>query len=163
MGGKKIIFLFLALLLPVLIFLFLKVFGRNRFDVPLLYESGVVDKPAECHFSYPAPYVLHDSTYHLFHATNASLVMVNFSNPSSKLRQLGEQFKKDGIVLMEGKQLNLPEPDLNILKKCLLLMPASQSVVLVDNSKRIRGYYDGTDPDDLDRLEAELKIILNKY
>lgn len=40
---KKAIFLFLLLLLPILIFLFLKGFGRNEFTIPVYYETGLGD------------------------------------------------------------------------------------------------------------------------
>jgi len=40
---KKGIFLFLLILLPVLIFLFLKGFGRNEFTIPVYYEQGLGD------------------------------------------------------------------------------------------------------------------------
>lgn len=40
---KKIVFLFLLIGLPVLIFLFLKFFGRNEFTIPVYYEQGLGD------------------------------------------------------------------------------------------------------------------------
>ncbi|MFT6214419.1 MAG: hypothetical protein ACJAS3_000812 [Roseivirga sp.] len=39
----KGIYLFLLILLPVIIFLFLKAFGNNRFDIPILYANGIGD------------------------------------------------------------------------------------------------------------------------
>ena len=61
MRGKKALFLFLALALPICIFVFLKMFGRNEFDVPLLYDKGVLQKPAECNVVYNEPYTIADS------------------------------------------------------------------------------------------------------
>ena len=40
---KKSIFLVLTLAIPVSIFLFLKLFGTNTFDVPVLFEEGIPD------------------------------------------------------------------------------------------------------------------------
>jgi len=40
---KKGIFLFLLILLPIIIFLFLKGFGRNEFVIPVYYEQGLGD------------------------------------------------------------------------------------------------------------------------
>jgi hypothetical protein len=37
------------------------------------------------------------------------------------------------------------------------------SVALVDHKNRIRGYYDGKDRDEVDRLIVEMKIILKQY
>lgn len=43
---KKTVFLFLTIGLPVLIFLFLKSFGSNQYDIPVLYEKGLGDSLA---------------------------------------------------------------------------------------------------------------------
>lgn len=40
---KKGIFLFLLIILPIVIFLFLKGFGRNEFTIPIYYEQGLGD------------------------------------------------------------------------------------------------------------------------
>lgn len=40
---KKGLFLFLLILLPIIIFLFLKRFGRNEFTIPVYYEQGLGD------------------------------------------------------------------------------------------------------------------------
>jgi protein SCO1/2 len=40
---KKFFFLLLTLAIPVAIFLFLKIFGSNSFDVPVLFENGIPD------------------------------------------------------------------------------------------------------------------------
>lgn len=40
---KKAVFLFLLIILPVAIFLFLKSFGRNEFTIPVYYEQGLGD------------------------------------------------------------------------------------------------------------------------
>lgn len=39
----------------------------------------------------------------------------------------------------------------------------SEKLVLVDKQKRIRGYYDGTDKKDVDRLMDEIKVLLLEY
>jgi hypothetical protein len=42
-------------------------------------------------------------------------------------------------------------------------MPPDSAVTIVDNQNRIRGYYDATDRDEVDRLIVEIKIILKQY
>ena len=42
---KKTVFLILTLAIPVSIFLFLKFFGINTFEVPILFEEGISDCP----------------------------------------------------------------------------------------------------------------------
>ena len=43
MKNKKGLYLFLLILLPALIFLFLKGFGRNEFQIPIYYTNGIGD------------------------------------------------------------------------------------------------------------------------
>lgn len=39
----------------------------------------------------------------------------------------------------------------------------SEKIILVDQQKRIRGYYDGTDREEIDRLITEINILLDEY
>lgn len=39
----------------------------------------------------------------------------------------------------------------------------SEKLVLVDKDKRIRGFYDGTDKEDVDRLIIEIQVLLHTY
>jgi hypothetical protein len=43
--SKKIIYLLIALCLPALIFVFLKFFGKNQFDIPVYFKDGVEEAP----------------------------------------------------------------------------------------------------------------------
>ena len=56
---KKGLLMFLALLLPVMIFLFLKTFGKNEFEVPVLFADSVGVACEE--YTYKIPYVIEDS------------------------------------------------------------------------------------------------------
>jgi hypothetical protein len=48
-------------------------------------------------------------------------------------------------------------------KKCVFLVNEPWQAVLLDQDKRIRGYYDLRNRDEEDRLRVELKILLKKY
>ena len=39
----------------------------------------------------------------------------------------------------------------------------TENFILVDPDKRIRGFYDGTDPDEIQRLLSELQILNAEY
>ncbi len=39
----------------------------------------------------------------------------------------------------------------------------SEKLILVDKEKHIRGYYNGTDPKEVDKLLLEIKILLHEY
>ena len=61
MKGRKVLFLSLALLLPVAIFVFLKIFGQNEFQVAVMHQEGKIDAPENCDFVYSTPYRIPDS------------------------------------------------------------------------------------------------------
>lgn len=162
MGSKKVALLFIGLLLPILVFVFLKVFGKNEFDVPLIHEHGVITKPTDCNISYEAPYVVHDSVMSKISPERSELTVLDFGNGSVKQDQLLSKFKPD-VTLIREKDFRFTSEYKAYLKKCVMLIESPNSIVLLDKTNRIRGYYDGTDRDELDRLEAELNIILKKY
>jgi hypothetical protein len=162
MGGKKVLFLFLALLLPVCVFVFLKMFGKNEFAVPLIHADGVSQKPSGCDIQYAVPYVLHDSIMVKFTSEKSRLVVLNFGEESAKLKLLLKEFNSD-VFYADSKVLSGIWPEqIKFIKECVLLV-ATNSIVLIDSKKQIRGYYDGSDRDEVDRLEAELNIITKRY
>lgn len=160
---KKTLFLFLGLILPLLVFIFLKVFGKNEFEVPLLYDKGVIAIPEGCDKKYATPYRLSDSLINeVYTDSDKALVIVDFSESSIKLAQLVKAFQSQ-VALIESKNIQTSNERLEAIKKCDLLIQSPNTIVLIDSVNQIRGYYDGTDRDELDRLEAELNIILKKY
>jgi hypothetical protein len=49
------------------------------------------------------------------------------------------------------------------LKDCVFFLKEPYNSVLIDDQKRIRGYYKLGDRAEMDRLEVELKILLKEY
>jgi hypothetical protein len=161
--GKKVLFLFLGLVLPLMIFVFLKMFGKNEFEVPLLYERGVEKKPMGCDISYNAPYRVPDSVaIRLFTEQRPALLLINFGEPTVRLRAIARSLGNE-VKLVNESEMSMPAEKLSFIKSCVLLIEKPNTLVMLDDQNRIRGYYDGTDRDDLDRLEAEVNIILKKY
>ena len=60
--NKKFIFLLLALIVPLLVFSFLKFFGKNEFVVEPLYQTAESKLPIGC-LGIKIPYVIPDSVY----------------------------------------------------------------------------------------------------
>jgi hypothetical protein len=164
MKGTKLLFLILALILPVGIFVFLKLFGKNEFDVPVLHADSV-EAPVDCPFNYSAPYVIHDSIAARLKINSADSLYVIYFDPSLRVQaqRVSVEFNNASIRIISTAELSVLDTDPEILRKCILLMPASSSMVLVDHRRRIRGYYDGSDRDEIDRLIVEIKIILKEY
>lgn len=161
---KKLIFLFLALLFPVAIFVFLKLFGRNEFNVPVLHEEGKIDAPAHCDFVYSAPYRLADSVVSALrlNATDSLFVVYFDSSLETAIDRVAVEFKWAPVYIAAPGSFS-PEANLTTIRECALLMKVPASVVLLDHQRRIRGYYDGADRDEVDRLIVEMKIILKQY
>lgn len=163
MNKKKFTLLFLGLFLPILIFIFLRMFGRNQFDVPLMHAGGVEKIPSGCQFDYPSPYHLHDSIATRALNGNSGLVLITFAADQNKLDRGLEKFNPNEVRTVDSSALWRNSEVSEIIKKCALLVEYPYDVVLIDRERNIRGYYHSQDRDDIDRLKAELTIILKKY
>jgi hypothetical protein len=158
--GKKSVLLFIGLLLPVLVFLFLKYLGKNEFDVPLPHSASV-EPPIGCNFEYKIPYTLPDSVIGSAIPRYENLLVLIFTPNRNQLAQmLVENF---GTEVKIAENFGRDSVNTATLKRCLLLMPDNADIVVVDRVKRIRGYYASGDRDEVDRLKAELAILLKRY
>jgi hypothetical protein len=163
MKGKKILLLFLALMLPACVFLFLKFFGKNQFDVPLLYQEGKIDA-GNCEINYPTPYVLPDSFMNAFNnKEKASVLLLDFSDSKTNFDRVQQEFNEDQVAIKHISSLNNDLSKRNFIRDCIVLLKAPSNLVLIDSLKRIRGYYNSNNREDIDRLLLELNIILKNY
>jgi hypothetical protein len=164
MSGKKILFLFLALLLPICIFLFLRIFGKNEFDVPALYQDNTAEFPVGCSIKYTAPYLLPDSVMNKFNSNgHTSFYLLNFSDMPIVDERVSEEAKEEAVTILHAQDLKISSDNMKFFKECILLMKPPFNVALIDNERKIRGYYKGSNREDTDRLIVELKILLKKY
>ncbi len=164
MKGKKLIFLFLALLFPVVIFLFLKTFGQNEFEVPVLHQQADFLPPPDCGLQYPTPYRVADSLIAKLRVNNRDSLFVFFFKQGEEgaMNRIRVEFRGDPVQVISPA--DIPESvDARFLRECILLTPKDSSVAVVDHAHRIRGYYKGDDRKDVDRLIVEMKIILKQY
>jgi hypothetical protein len=183
---KKIVYLFLALVFPIAIFLFLKQFGRNEFNVePLLQQSEKA--PASCEgFAYQFPYTIADSILSQFEwSISDSLRLVLFDN--STLEEAHERSTQIARVLKEipgtdyrivyystfeilktkftdSRLISLKDTaNLSVIRSCALWLPPYEDVVLINSKKEIIGKYSLLNREDADRLILEMKILLRQY
>jgi hypothetical protein len=160
MQGKKAVFLFLALLLPVGIFIFLKVFGKNEFDVPAYYQDKAPNVSASCQYDYSSPYRVADSVISRLEAKQRNkLYLIHFSDLTSRMKQ--EIVHKE-VSFIPANDL-ADQVGMGSLKTCVLLVPGTEDLVIVDMDGKIRGYYTSTNREEVDRLLLELEILLKKY
>jgi hypothetical protein len=164
---KKLLYLFLALLLPGLIFVFLKFAGKNEFSIPVYYQEGVDSLSNVCHVNYDKPYLLADSVWKLsgriHHAAN---IMVFASEKFDFTRfntAIHEEFSPDSVWVGRSNELVQDPAAKSRWKDCVFLMTGLWEVVVYDSGGRIRGYYRPDLREDMDRLRVELKILLKQY
>lgn len=204
------------LLIPVLIFMFLKSFGNNEYDLPVYFEKGVDNPFRECPIT--------DTTQHYipqfaFANQNGQLVgseemkgkitIVDFfftSCPSicpvmsKEMERVNDMFREEDRVRILSISID-PEYDTPEvlqtyadehgaqagkwdflsgdkletyqLARCGFVLPTidgmgvpddfvhSDKFVLIDEQGRIRGYYSGTNREDVDLLMLETKVLLH--
>ena len=157
---KKIFYLLLALALPGLIFIFLKLFGKNHFDIPVYYKEGVSDLPTECRGAYHGQYVVPDSILKTIGWKNgdALLVVGATEREQIELAKIQNKTKENSLQIISLD--NLEPTRLKILQDCVLFLKDPFDVVLIDKQKRIRGYFALNSREEIDRLEVETEILL---
>ena len=188
-GFKKVLFLFLALLLPVAVFVFLKLFGRNQFEVQPLFQDGVESSTLCKSYTYNTPYTIPDSMLaKLEWNGNDSITLIIFDDKDqdnrikkhSQIERITEEFKSEKLKVLclvdsgQSQWLNNVRERLKILelsdevlvatKNCVFLVKESDNAVIIDSKKRIRGQYNLHDLEDADRLFVhELNILFKRY
>jgi len=173
---RKGLLLFLALLLPVAIFLFLHFFGKNEFDVPVLFQTAD-ELPADCeidqHFPYKVKSTAVDATggYVVLFASGISTKV--FEDALFQISRLNDEFGKNAprLIVLKRKEDKLPVTKNEVIldtdqytneQKCIFLAETHR-LVLVDADGHIRGLYPNASLKEIDRLILELKIIFKQY
>lgn len=174
--------MFFALLLPVLIFIFLRSFGKNEFDVPVLFADSV-NIPAGCDaYTYTKPYRVADSALRAIKwSATDSLTIIVFTDTIAKRKQ--EQQIHLSRVETEFKNLSyrvcyitsatderdddvfwFSEDELSGIKSCVFLMSGTDDAVIVDSKRQIRGQYNLQKREDADRMiMQEMNILFKRY
>lgn len=193
--------LLLTLAIPVFIWLFLKYFGQNSFDLPVFYTNGI-DSLAECGNG-PRPHAL--PSFSLTKTSGDTLtandfdgdIVISYFLPANctdscelvlerlaTLQNVFSRQEKFKIVVFAQPVYSLPdvvsleqrfninpalwnfvigkdEAQINYLMQCgfVLASAPEHMLVLTDAKRRIRGYYQATDPEEVDRLKGEVKIL----
>lgn len=174
---RKGLLLFLALLFPVIIFLFLHFFGENEFEVPILFQTAE-ELPANCELEVSSlPYQVKSDKVDV---TNGAIVLFSSGLSNAmledalfQLRRIQDEFHGDapGIIVLKknGDESTEVENELIVSaveyekeQRCVFLAGTNQ-IVMIDTEGHIRGLYPDASLKEIDRLILELKIILNKY
>lgn len=160
---QKTIFLFLAFVLPIAIFIFLKLFGRNEFVVHPLFFDKMPESVEGCPSVTSLPYHIPDSVGDQLSISQDSLSVIFFGEME---RESNNQYKR-----VEDETLGDPVHVIRLSdnarftywQHCVFFLKDSLDVVTVDKNGIIRGQYVSADREDIDRLLTEITIILKKY
>ena len=159
---KKVIFLFVALLLPAVIFVFLKMFGKNKFDVSPLYTTEYPTAVEECGVNIALPYVIPDTLQTRFQTKQNPLTLLYFGSPENdpekQINRVKRDFKNDVNLQVLSDSTGGEQ-----LKRCIFFLSEFQDIVLLDQNGAIRGQYVSTERKEMDRLVTELSILLKQY
>ena len=157
---KKIL-LIIALLFPIGVFVFLRFFGKNEFSIPVYYEKGVDNPPTSCNRNYQVPYQVSDSLLiNLGWSGRPVLIVADTSQSVQKgLMRLDEELSAEIQTIYLSGDRDYSDQ----VFMCDLLLQKPWTTVLLDDQRRIRGYYDPNAREEVDRLIVELKILLKKY
>ncbi len=204
------------LLIPVLIFMFLKSFGTNEYDLPVYFENGVDNPFQECPISDTTQHYIPEFTF-VNQEGNAvgsaqmdgKITIVDFfftSCPSicpvmsKEMERVNDMFRDEDRVQILSISIDPTYDTPEVLKqyaddhraeagkwdflsgdkletyelaRCGFVLPTidglgvpddfihSDKFILVDELGRIRGYYSGTNREDVDLLMLETKVLLH--
>jgi hypothetical protein len=176
---KKSVLLFLALLLPVSVFLFLHFFGKNEFDIPIYYQLRTAEIPTDCQMDYQFPYKVTNSripiqgTSVIFFTSGLSSETIKESN--FQLSRILDEFQAGTPELIKVRQTSdtlalsllnnaiaLDTEDYEQAYRCVFLANNNR-IVLIDDQRQIRGLFKDAKLKEVDRLILELKILFKAY
>ncbi len=163
---RKFIYLFLALLLPGLTFLFLKRFGKNEFTLPTYYQHAADSLNVICGTRYDQPYELPDSVLQQagWEGRPASLFVFQKEVIENKeFARMPDSFDQKEYQVVEVNPEKMGEARSARWSSCVFMVHAPRNAVLVDSEKKIRGYYVIGSREEADRLILEMEILLKKY
>lgn len=160
--------LFLALLLPGCVFVFLKIFGKNRFEVRPLYQEGVIERVIACPPQKTPYHIPPESLERIVtrRSPDVELLLFSFVEELGQVATIQKQLDRVQIEVKTDKvefvMIHRDSTTSNYIeiKECILLTPNPDNIVLVDRQGRIRGHYNALVRDEVDRLIAEMQIIL---
>lgn len=158
-------YLLLALLLPGMVFVFLKLGGSNRFDIPVYPLPGTPLR-SDCAEAVSDGYTLPDSAQARLIPDVQRVYVIIFGDREVDAQSIGQAVGEEigpRVEFVSGETLSADPIVVQRWKSCVFLLSAPWQTALVDGSGKIRGFYDLRSRDEVDRLRVELKILLEMY
>jgi protein SCO1/2 len=158
----KWVYLFLGLLFPLLISLFLRYFGKNEFNIPVYFKNGVDSIKTDCSLVYTKPYLVPDSIFSNFRNQQHLPMLITLDSggeAKKNFQRLAKELGTSDYNLVSLKRDSVSHQ----LTSCILFLYKPWSTVLIDGENKIRGYYAPETLEEGDRLIVEMKILLKRY
>ena len=160
----KVFILSFTLLLPVSIYLFLRFFGVNNYDLPSFERNNKLciqlfeQEPIINNYSLETIKILD------YRISNNDIVINNFLN---RLYQK----KNINIITLSNKKQNVEwvsyiiknDIILDFIKCEYIKIHKNSFLVLYDKKNQIRGYYNSDDSKEYERLDVEIDILKSNY
>ena len=164
---------------PISVFLFLKQFGANEFELPILYSEG--NPIADCSTD-SGEYKINLEVLEKYNIKLPALFYVPTTEQDKYYSDLNNVLAKyQNVYIYElmvadssdsnagSVSLYFSENEYSNFINCTLILGEDQSLneailnkfVLIDDARQIRGYYNCSDLEDIERLDVELDILLN--
>lgn len=172
MKKKEIQFavLFVLLVIPALVFVFMKSFGKNNYEVERYYQTEIPYSVQQNCKLIAFPHRVESLTLNKMQIVLAIRDTIVNKAVKNTLRRIFERYSDAAEVTMVLKQKVSVEPYFNQklfsavawneYVSCELLTDSIKpKMVLVDQKGMIRGYYDYWDAKEIDRLLLEVEII----
>ncbi len=160
MKSRQVLILLVALIFPSCIFIFLKIFGKNRFDVQPMFANEVPAISSECSVDYRLPYQVADSVLQRIGMGENRVAYIYFGDEGAErlFARVDERYENDPVT-----STRLDPEENSFIRKCIFLLEEPFDVVLVDSNGVIRGQYNAHDRDEIDRLITEIAVLIEKY
>ncbi|GAB3335127.1 hypothetical protein GCM10027429_17160 [Marivirga atlantica] len=206
MGSKKFFILLITISFPVLLYLFLRFYGQNEYDLPYFFKDnveGCATSYANNRGSYNFLNYSNGDSINLADIFDDQLNLILFPDFSRDNQPLKNELNRTLIALKNKVDINvhafnnydsIQQPqELSLtnyqianysilyttasdLKDCIFVLPTpsykgthpseeiintSETLVLLDDSLNIRGYYNAFETKDVDRLILEVNVLLS--
>lgn len=206
MKKTKILILLFTLTFPVILYLFLRSYGRNEFALPVFFEK---EEKLYCNNANKANDSIQvfslnlEDSFKLENVYKADYKVVHFPNVNdseiqtlkNEMNRILNTFDDLSINLLSFKSLTVEDDqsvsflpaersntylytqdDKDKFVNCIYALPTKEwdskhpseetiavdhTLVLLDEENKIRGYYDGFETKEVDRLILEIRVLLS--
>ncbi len=164
---------------PLAVVIFLKYFGVNQFELPIFHKNGPEWEREWCDYNDGQHFVNFPLEMNELMQPGKSAILVGnyfeeYKSLTNTLNRIPNTFDKailDFFLIISETQIvddlsadiirvSLSQNTSRAFNDCQLILANRYQFVLIDTQNRIRGYYDLSDEEEMERLIVEVKVML---